>query len=85
MAGYYKNKEKTDEVIKNGWLNTGDLGRLTITGELQFLGRAKDTIVLLGGENVEPAPIEDKLLEDPLISQVIVVGQDKKTLGALIV
>ncbi|HOJ64293.1 MAG TPA: long-chain fatty acid--CoA ligase [Spirochaetota bacterium] len=85
MAGYYKNKEKTDEVIKNGWLNTGDLGRLTITGELQLLGRAKDTIVLLGGENVEPAPIEDKLLEDPLISQVIVVGQDKKTLGALIV
>lgn len=85
MAGYYKNKEKTDEVIKNGWLNTGDLGRLTLTGELQLLGRAKDTIVLLGGENVEPAPIEDKLLEDPLISQVIIVGQDKKTLGALIV
>ncbi len=85
MAGYYKNKEKTDAVIKDGWLNTGDLGRLTITGELQLLGRAKDTIVLLGGENVEPAPIEDKLLEDPLISQVIVVGQDKKTLGALIV
>lgn len=85
MAGYYKNKEKTDEIIKEGWLNTGDLGRLTLTGELQLLGRAKDTIVLLGGENVEPAPIEDKLLEDPLISQAIIVGQDKRTLGVLIV
>ncbi|HOV13585.1 MAG TPA: AMP-binding protein, partial [Spirochaetota bacterium] len=85
MAGYYKNPEKTNEILKNGWLNTGDLGRLTISGEIQITGRAKDTIVLIGGENVEPEPIENKLLEEPLISQVIVVGQDKKTLGALII
>jgi long-chain acyl-CoA synthetase len=86
MAGYYKDPEKTKAVIsKDGWLNTGDLGRMTITGELQLTGRAKDTIVLIGGENVEPQPIEDKLLESPLIHQIMVVGQDKKVLGALIV
>lgn len=85
MAGYYKNPEKTEQILKNGWLNSGDLGRLTITGELQITGRAKDTIVLTGGENVEPEPVENKLLESPLINQIIVVGQDRKTLGALII
>jgi long-chain acyl-CoA synthetase len=86
MAGYYKEPEKTKATIsKDGWLNTGDLGRMTITGELQLTGRAKDTIVLVGGENVEPAPIEDKALEDPMISQLMIVGQDKKVLGALII
>ena len=86
MAGYYKEPEKTKAVIsKDGWFNTGDLGRLTLTGELQLTGRAKDTIVLRGGENVEPEPIENKLLESQMIHQVMVVGQDKKVLGALIV
>ena len=86
MAGYYKDPKKTKAVIsKDGWFNTGDLGRMTITGELQLTGRAKDTIVLIGGENIEPSPIEDKLLEDPMIYQAMVVGQDKKILGALIV
>lgn len=50
-----------------------------------FAGRAKDTIVLAGGENVEPVPIEDKLLQSEFIDQVMVVGDEKKTLGALIV
>ena len=86
MAGYYKDPEKTKDVItSSGWFNTGDLGRLTLKGELQLCGRAKDTIVLIGGENIEPQPIENKLLELSLIDQVIVVGQDKKVLGALIV
>lgn len=86
MKGYYKDPERTKAVLsEDGWLNTGDLGRFTLTGELQLCGRVKDTIVLIGGENVEPAPIEDKLLEHPLIHQVMVVGQDKKVLGALIV
>jgi long-chain acyl-CoA synthetase len=86
MSGYYKEPEKTKAIINSeGWLNTGDLGRLTVTGEIQITGRAKDTIVLTGGENIEPAPIEGKILEDPLVAQVLVVGQDKKNLGALIV
>lgn len=86
MAGYYKDPKKTKEVFtKGGWFNTGDLGRLTISEELQLTGRAKDTIVLIGGENIEPTPIEDKLLNSPLINQIMIVGQDKKVLGALIV
>lgn len=86
MQGYYKEPELTAQVLSpDGWLNTGDLGRLTITGDLQLLGRAKDTIVLLGGENVEPYPIEAKLEESPLIAQAVVVGQDQKSLATLIV
>jgi len=86
MSGYYKEPEKTKQVFtKDGWFNTGDLGRMTITGQLQLCGRFKDTIVLMGGENIEPEPIENKLLECGFISQVMVVGQDKKVLGALIV
>jgi long-chain acyl-CoA synthetase len=86
MEGYYKNPEETARVIDaDGWFDTGDLGRFTIRGELSLTGRAKETIVLLGGENVEPTPIEDALTESPYIAQVMVVGQDRKTLGALVV
>jgi long-chain acyl-CoA synthetase len=86
MQGYYKNEKATKEVLSpDGWLNTGDLGRLTYTGELQITGRAKDTIVLLGGENIEPSPIEQKLSASRFIRQVMVIGQDRKLLGALIV
>jgi long-chain acyl-CoA synthetase len=86
MPGYYRDFDRTRAVLsKDGWLNTGDLGRFTITGELQLTGRAKDTIVLIGGENIEPQPIEDKIVEEPLIHQIMVVGQDKKVLGALII
>jgi len=86
MVGYYKRPEETAKVLSpDGWFNTGDLGRLTTRGELSLTGRAKETIVLLGGENIEPQPIEDALKESPYISQIMVVGQDKKHLGALIV
>ncbi len=86
MQGYYKDPEATAQVLSpDGWLNTGDIGHLTVTGDLQLLGRAKDTIVLLGGENVEPYPIEAKLEESPYISQAVVVGQDQRALATLIV
>ncbi|GAJ19203.1 unnamed protein product, partial [marine sediment metagenome] len=86
MKGYYKNEEKTKEVIKDGWLNTGDLGKKTFNGKyLKIMGRIKDTIVLRGGENVEPLPLEDRLKESEYINMVIIVGQDKPRLGALIV
>jgi len=86
MRGYYKRPEATAAVLDpDGWLDTGDLGRLTVTGELSITGRAKDTIVLLGGENVEPVPIESALSASPYIAQVMVVGQDQRQLGALIV
>jgi long-chain acyl-CoA synthetase len=86
MRGYYKDKDTTEKTINSeGWLNSGDLGRLTIQGALQITGRIKDTIVLLTGENVEPVPLETQLLESPYIHQAMVVGQDQRTLGALIV
>jgi long-chain acyl-CoA synthetase len=86
MRGYYKNEEATRAMIDDdGWLNTGDLGMLTHNNELRITGRAKDTIVLLGGENVEPAPIENKLRESPFIDNAVVLGQDRKFLGALLV
>ncbi len=86
MKGYYKRPDETAAMIDDErWLNTGDLGVLTHRGELKITGRAKDTIVLLGGENVEPLPIEQKLRESALIEQAVVVGQDQKFLSALIV
>jgi long-chain acyl-CoA synthetase len=86
MKGYFKNEAATKKVLStDGWLDTGDLGRLTQGGELQITGRAKDTIVLTGGENIEPLPIEQKLSESSFIQQAMVIGQDRKTIGALIV
>lgn len=84
MKGYYKNEEETSKALKDGWLNTGDLGFISFNNTLSIRGRAKETIVLVGGENVEPVPIENLLLESDFINQIIVVGQDRKTLGALI-
>jgi long-chain acyl-CoA synthetase len=86
MMGYYKRPELTAKVLdENGWLDTGDLGMLTRRGEIKITGRAKDTIVLRGGENVEPLPIEQKLTESEYIAQAVVLGQDQKYLAALIV
>lgn len=85
MKGYYKDPEGTARVLRDGWLATGDLGVVTFNDCLKIVGRCKETIVLLGGENVEPLPIESKLLESPLIDQCMVVGQDQKHLGVLIV
>ncbi|TGK52862.1 AMP-dependent synthetase/ligase [Leptospira bouyouniensis] len=84
MAGYYKNPDATNKVLVNGWLNTGDLGIYTSNHHLRIVGRSKETIVLLGGENVEPVPIESKILESEWIDQCMVVGQDQKYLSALV-
>jgi len=85
MMGYYKRDDLTKEIIdKEGWLNTGDLGVWTHKGEYAIRGRAKDTIVLSGGENLEPIPVEARLRESEYIDQAVVLGQDKKYLAALI-
>lgn len=86
MSGYYKNPEATEKVLKfDGWFATGDLGWVTAAGDLVIAGRAKDTIVLSSGENVEPEPIEDACRKSPLVQQIMLVGQDQKTLAALVV
>jgi len=86
MAGYYKKPEMTAKVLgSDGWLNTGDLGMLTTSGYLKLTGRAKDTIVLLGGENIEPLPIEQRICDSQYIKQAVVLGQDQHFLAALVV
>ena len=86
MKGYYRQPKETAKMVSSdGWINTGDLGMLTYDNELKITGRVKDTIVLRGGENVEPLPIEQKLTESPLIDHAILQGQDQKVLGVLLV
>lgn len=86
MKGYYKRPDLTSQIINSeGWLNTGDLGMITATGEIKITGRAKDTIVLLDGENIEPVLIEKELCSSEFIESAVVVGQDKKYLSSLIV
>jgi long-chain acyl-CoA synthetase len=86
MQGYYRDPEATAKAIDpDGWFNSGDLGMLTANNDLTITGRAKDTIVLSNGENIEPTPIEDACLRSPYISQIVLVGQDQKSLGAIIV
>jgi long-chain acyl-CoA synthetase len=86
MQGYYRNPTDTAKAIDpDGWFNSGDLGLVTTQNDLVITGRAKDTIVLSNGENIEPQPIEDACIRSKYISQIVVVGQDQKSLGALIV
>jgi long-chain acyl-CoA synthetase len=86
MQGYYRNPEATAKAIDpDGWFDSGDLGMVTKHNDLIITGRAKDTIVLSNGENIEPQPIEDACLRSKYISQIVLVGQDQKSLGALIV
>jgi long-chain acyl-CoA synthetase len=85
MSGYYKNPTATAAVLSpDGWLNTGDLALRSENGEFVIVGRAKDTIVLMGGENVEPEPIEDKLKESAYIDHAVVLGQDQKQIAAIV-
>ena len=86
MKGYYKRPEDTAKVIDSeGWFNTGDIGVKTWNGEIKLTGRAKDTIVLMGGENIEPVPIENKIRDSIYIDHAVVLGQDQKYLAALVV
>ncbi|XP_047950523.1 probable acyl-activating enzyme 16, chloroplastic [Salvia hispanica] len=96
MKGYYKNPSATKQAIDDdGWLNTGDIGWICpphsigrsrrSSGVIVLEGRAKDTIVLLTGENVEPSEIEEAAMRSNLIQQIVVIGQDRRRLGAIIV
>jgi long-chain acyl-CoA synthetase len=85
MSGYYKNPKATEAVLdKDGWMNTGDIAVQSENGEYVIVGRFKDTIVLSGGENVEPENIESKMQESVYIDHAVVLGQDRKQLTALV-
>ena len=85
MQGYYANPAATAEVMKDGWLATGDLGRLDDDGFLYITGRKKEILVTLGGKNIAPVLLESLLTQDPLILQALVVGDGRPCLSALIV
>ncbi|MEC8441679.1 MAG: AMP-binding protein [Cyanobacteriota bacterium] len=86
MQGYLGKPEASAKVLDaDGWFDTGDLGMLLPDGSVALTGRAKDTIVLSSGENIEPGPLEEALVASPLIEQVMLVGQDERQLGALVV
>ncbi len=84
--GYYKNDEENRKSFSDdGYFKTGDLGKLTTGGELVITGRAKEIIVLASGENIDPTRIENTISMFPFVQDAILVGQDKKGLGALVV
>ena len=79
MQGYYKRDDLTAKVMTaDGWFDTGDLAILTVDGEIQLRGRKKDTIVLMGGENIEPQPIEQKICTSQYIDTAVVLGTNAK-------
>ena len=85
MLGYWNMKKETDDVIKNGWLHTGDIGEITKEGNLKITDRKKEIIVTLGGDNISPSKIENLLCLNEKIKQSFVYGDKKNYLVALIV
>ncbi|GAC1400162.1 MAG: long-chain fatty acid--CoA ligase [Sediminibacterium sp.] len=85
MAGYYKRPDLTAETIIDGWLHTGDIGMMDQGKYLKITDRKKELFKTSGGKYVAPQPIENKLKESPFIEQVMVVGAERKFVGALIV
>lgn len=86
MKGYYKAPELTDEVIdKEGWFHTGDIGHLEPQGQLKITGRKKAIFKTSFGKYISPEHIENKVKESPFIDSVLVVGENQKFAGALIV
>ena len=86
FTGYHNNPEATAEAFTDdGWLRTGDIGSFEgAEGFLRITGRKKELIVTAGGKNVAPAPLEDRLRGHPLVSQVLVVGENRPCIGALL-
>ena len=85
FRGYWKNPEATREAFtEDGWFKSGDLGRLDDDGYLYIVGRKKEIIVTAGGKNVAPAVLEDRLRSNALVSQCVVVGDNKPFIGVLI-
>lgn len=84
FGGYWKNPDATKDAFDDGWFKTGDIGSLDDEGYLTITGRKKEIIVTAGGKNVSPAVLEDPIRADPIIDQVIVVGEQKPFIAALV-
>ncbi len=84
FKGYYKNEEATADALVDGWLHTGDLGKIDDDGFVYIIGRKKDIIITAGGKNITPANLENGLKQNRWISQAVVVGDRRPFLVALI-
>lgn len=84
FKGYHNNPEGTAEAMRDGWFRTGDIGSLDEDGSLTITGRSKEVIVTAGGKNVSPAQLEDQLRSHPLVSQCVVIGDQKPFVAAII-
>ena len=84
MTGYWDDPQSTSEALRDGWLHTGDLAEIDPDGHIRIVGRLKDLIVNSGGDNIAPAPIEQELSLYPEIEQVVVVGDARPWLSAII-
>ncbi|MHB8274380.1 MAG: AMP-dependent synthetase/ligase [Dermatophilaceae bacterium] len=84
FSAYRNNETATNDAIVDGWFHTGDIGELDHDGFLRITGRKKELLITAGGKNVAPAALEDRLRAHPLVSQCIVVGDQKPFIGALI-
>ncbi|WAH97933.1 AMP-dependent synthetase/ligase [Arthrobacter sp. MMS18-M83] len=84
MKGYYKRDDLAADTFVDGWLRTGDIGELDEQGFLKITGRKKEIIVTASGKNVVPALLEDQIRADALVSQVLVVGDNRPFIGALV-
>ncbi|MEU6818345.1 AMP-dependent synthetase/ligase [Streptomyces sp. NPDC046860] len=84
FQGYLNNPKATDETLHDGWLATGDLGSLDEDGYLTITGRKKEILVTSGGKSVSPGVLEERVRDHPLVSQCIVVGNDRPYIAALI-
>ncbi|HEY0259577.1 MAG TPA: long-chain fatty acid--CoA ligase [Lacisediminihabitans sp.] len=84
FAGYWNNPQATAEAFDGEWFKTGDLGQIDENGYLTITGRKKEIIVTAGGKNVAPAQLEDPIRANPIISQVVVAGEQKPFISALV-
>ena len=84
FRGYHQNSEADAEAITDGWFHTGDLGEIDADGNLRITGRKKELIVTAGGKNVQPSVLEDRIRAHTLVSQCVVVGDQRPFIAALI-
>ncbi len=84
FSGYWENEEATSEAFDGEWFRTGDLGEIDSDGHLVITGRMKDLIVTAGGKNIAPAVLELGVSAHPLVSHVVIVGNDRKFVSALL-
>jgi len=84
FLGYYKNPERTAQTIVDGWLHTGDVGRMDEEGFVTITDRMKDIIITAGGKNVTPSEIENQLKFSPFISDAVIIGDQRKFLSCLV-